>query len=619
MGKCLLNLCGLALMLGVAHNIAAQTAGPNCGVPPIGVLNSAEDPEPQQPIWCIGSLAPQTKTAQPDQFGGWVDNFDNNGQIGSFRDGELGYHVFDGIDGPTTSAHFVANNYWIVDLAKQSNLQGAAISPMQSFHFENGKLVLEVDVAAGTAAFHESNGADIVWPEVAWSTAAAPGGVVDGLYLYGHFEGAWTGGCRLQSARSLTCAVQADHVLSTVTNDQFPCFSVSPSRVMEISGHQQCGSVHSGMSVDFGAPANAWRICQANEVDPCLDRFRFEWSKTGLVIYINGIKYGEDSGWPTGSQLPDDVTSGATPVWVYFGQWGDFSDSNVYRFHWQRVAVNPHDSGGGIVPPSASPTFGSQPPPPPPPPPSLTVSGVQATQITMSSATLVWITNNPADSQVEYGLTNSYGLTTPLDPTLVTSHAAPLSGLSANTTYHFRVNSHDASGNAVSSADATFTTASVAPPPPALLVGDTSIEGGHDTNPPGMAEAFKYTASSTGQAQSLSIYLDSSNAAQTVVMGLYSHNSQTNSPGVLLAQGVITNPIAGAWNSVTIPSTSLTTATVYWIAVLGPSGTGQVQFRDRATGGRNQTSAQSDLTSLPATWTRGTVYFNAPMSAFASQ
>jgi len=385
---------------------------------------------------------------------------------------------------------------------------------------------------------------------------------------------------------------------------------------MEISGHQQCGSVHSGMSVDFGAPSGAWRVCQSNQVDECLDRFRFEWSKTGLVIYLNGIKFGEDSGWPVGSQLPDNVASGAVPVSVYFGQWGDFSDANVYRFHWQRVAVNPHDANGNILPPSASPTF-SQPPPPPP----LTISNIQATQVTTTSATINWVTNNPASSQVEYGTTTGYGLSTPVDSTLVVNHSVALSGLNASTTYHYRLHSQDASANSATSADQVFTTGGTAPPPTpgTLLVGDGAIEGSGDTNPPGMAEAFEYTASVTGIASTLSVYLDSANAAQSVVVGIYTHNASTNSPGTLIAQGVVANPTAGAWNSVSISSANINANSVYWIAVLGPTGTGLIQFRDRSTGGMNQTSAQSDLTSLPTTWMTGTMYSNAPMSAFASQ
>jgi hypothetical protein len=139
---------------------------------------------------------------------------------------------------------------------------------------------------------------------------------------------------------------------------------------MELSGHQACGSVHSGFAVDFGAPSNAWRVCAAGTVDPCLDRFRLEWSKTGLVAYVNGIKFAEDSGWPAQAQLPDAVVNGSTPIYAHFADWGDFSDSNVYRFHWGRIAANPHNADGSLMAPSASPTFGSQPSPTPSPTPS---------------------------------------------------------------------------------------------------------------------------------------------------------------------------------------------------------------------------------------------------------
>jgi hypothetical protein len=193
----------------------------------------------------------------------------------------------------------------------------------------------------------------------------------------------------------------------------------------------------------------------------------------------------------------------------------------------------------------------------------------------------------------------------------------------SSTLYHYRVNSSDSSGNLAVSSDQTFTTTATPPPPPpvpgTLLVGDKSIESGQDSNAPGMAEAFRYTAAQTGAANNLSVYLDSNNAAQTVIVGLYAHNIQTNSPSTLLAQATISNPVAGAWNSVAISPVPLNANTIYWIAVLGPTGTGQVQFRDRATGGRNITSAQTNLTTLPTTWTPGTIYQNAPLSAFASQ
>src|SRR5262249_17913369 len=77
----------------------------------------------------------------------------------------------------------------------------------------------------------------------------------------------------------------------------------------------------------------------------------------------------------------------------------------------------------------------------------------------------------------------------------------------------------------------------------------------------------------------------------------------------------IATPVAGTWNTVALPSASVTAGAKYWIAVLAPSGAGTVQFRDVATGGRSQTSAQSGLTGLPATRSPGANFGNAPMSA----
>jgi len=87
------------------------------------------------------------------------------------------------------------------------------------------------------------------------------------------------------------------------------------------------------------------------------------------------------------------------------------------------------------------------------------ISAMTATAITVSGATITWATNEPADSQVEYGLTTSYGANTPLDTTLVTIHAQTLSSLASSTMYHYRVKSRDAAGNLATSSDNTFLTA----------------------------------------------------------------------------------------------------------------------------------------------------------------
>lgn len=85
------------------------------------------------------------------------------------------------------------------------------------------------------------------------------------------------------------------------------------------------------------------------------------------------------------------------------------------------------------------------------------ISSVQAANVTSTGASITWLTDQAASSQVEYGLTTSYGNLTPLDGTLVTSHSVALTGLASNTLYHYRVISANANGSSTSG-DFTFTT-----------------------------------------------------------------------------------------------------------------------------------------------------------------
>ena len=87
------------------------------------------------------------------------------------------------------------------------------------------------------------------------------------------------------------------------------------------------------------------------------------------------------------------------------------------------------------------------------------ITSVSSSAVTHNSATISWTTNEPADSQVEYGTTIAYGQATTLNPALVTAHSQGLSVLTPGTLYHYRVKSRDATGNPAVSEDFTFTTA----------------------------------------------------------------------------------------------------------------------------------------------------------------
>jgi hypothetical protein len=88
------------------------------------------------------------------------------------------------------------------------------------------------------------------------------------------------------------------------------------------------------------------------------------------------------------------------------------------------------------------------------------ISSVNSSNVTTSSATITWNTNEGSDTQVEYGKTTSYGSSTSLNSSMVTSHSASLGNLTAGTLYHYRVKSKDSVGNLAVSANFTFTTPS---------------------------------------------------------------------------------------------------------------------------------------------------------------
>jgi hypothetical protein len=74
------------------------------------------------------------------------------------------------------------------------------------------------------------------------------------------------------------------------------------------------------------------------------------------------------------------------------------------------------------------------------------------------NATITWTTNIPADGQVEYGTTTTYGSFSALNSVPATSHSVTLTGLSRGITYHYRVYSRNSVGELTVSGDFTFTT-----------------------------------------------------------------------------------------------------------------------------------------------------------------
>jgi parallel beta-helix repeat protein len=86
------------------------------------------------------------------------------------------------------------------------------------------------------------------------------------------------------------------------------------------------------------------------------------------------------------------------------------------------------------------------------------ISGPIVQDVTQHSALIYWETNENSDSTVKYGKPARMYTSEETDPGLVTSHSISLTGLEPSTTYHFKVESADPSGNTGESSDMTFET-----------------------------------------------------------------------------------------------------------------------------------------------------------------
>jgi hypothetical protein len=105
------------------------------------------------------------------------------------------------------------------------------------------------------------------------------------------------------------------------------------------------------------------------------------------------------------------------------------------------------------------------------------------------ACTLTWTTNEISSSQLEYGLTNSYGSTTAEDMTMTIQHAITIPNLVQDGAYHFRPISKDASSNQTLGSDVSCTTLSEGTTTTITLYGGGGGGGGaSDTTPPEISE-----------------------------------------------------------------------------------------------------------------------------------
>jgi parallel beta-helix repeat protein len=109
-------------------------------------------------------------------------------------------------------------------------------------------------------------------------------------------------------------------------------------------------------------------------------------------------------------------------------------------------------------------------PPPPPDTTAPTISNIVVSNVTETSAVVSWITDEPSNTQLSYGLDTNYELSEPTDNSYITSHTVSIDRLNPSTTYHIKLKSTDSAGNEGVSNDITVVTLTPPPPPEPTVI-----------------------------------------------------------------------------------------------------------------------------------------------------
>src|SRR5713226_6168223 len=179
----------------------------------------------------------------------------------------------------------------------------------------------------------------------------------------------------------------------------------------------------------------------------------------------------------------------------------------------------------------------------------LTISNVAATNATPTSVKIGWQTSTPANSQVEYGTTTSYGSTTVIDPTMVTIHQLTVSNLKPGTAYHCRAHSTDAKNNSAVSGDLACSTPADTMPPTISITSpaaNATLSG---------TVSLTATATDDVAVASVQFKVDNGNTGAAITAAPYSYalNTTTFSNGNHTLTAVATDTSGNTATSTGVP------------------------------------------------------------------
>jgi PKD repeat protein len=154
--------------------------------------------------------------------------------------------------------------------------------------------------------------------------------------------------------------------------------------------------------------------------------------------------------------------------------------------------------------------------------------------------------------------------------------------------------------------------------PPQAMLGQEQAGMALSPMAMGTAKAFQTQAAKTGVITKVSVYVDGSSQAGPLVAGIYS-DSQGH-PDKLLATATLRRTVPGKWNEVALPATRIGAGVKYWVAVLSPNSSDNpiVNLPTGSDSGLTETSGQTALTELPATWSTGAASTDGSLPAYGA-
>ena len=178
-----------------------------------------------------------------------------------------------------------------------------------------------------------------------------------------------------------------------------------------------------------------------------------------------------------------------------------------------------------------------------------TITAGPSSSVTTTSATITWTTNESATTRVDYGGSTSYGSSATTSG-YATSHSKTLTGLSAGTTYHYRVVSSDKAGNSILSSDTTLTTTAeqTSSEPPPSTPGpdlDTDLDPENETedveeeeeDTPPVISSFSHSPTSPKSTAMVTISATVTDDSAITAVHLYWNDGSDHSKAMALSQG----------------------------------------------------------------------------------